>query len=199
MPENLTNQTVDAGTISCEIIRSKRKTIAVTVTGDAKVIVRCPNRMAKKEIRAFLEAHKGWIEKHLQEAKEKAALPAADPFTPEELKTLRKEAAKRIPARVEFYAAQMGVSYGCITIRSQRRRWGSCSSKGNLNFNCLLLLTTPEVLDSVVVHELAHRKHMNHSKAFYDEVLSVFPEYKACDQWLKKNGGAILRRLPEQT
>ena len=85
---------------------------------------------------------------------------------------------------------------GQIVIRTQYARWGSCSSKGNLNFNCLLALVPPEVLAYVFVHELCHRKQMNHSAAFYKEVERVFPEYKRCNRWLKQNGSVYLERLP---
>ena len=84
-----------------------------------------------------------------------------------------------------------------ITIRSQRTRWGSCSSKGNLNFNCLLVLFPPEVIDSIVVHELCHRKHMNHSPQFYGEIDKVFPEYKKWHKWLNDNGRLYMAKLPE--
>ena len=87
-----------------------------------------------------------------------------------------------IPERVRHYAPLVGVSFGRITIRNQRSLWGSCSAKGNLNFNCLLMLTPPEVIDSVIVHELCHRKEMNHSKAFYAEVRRVFPDYWKWDK-----------------
>ena len=93
------------------------------------------------------------------------------------------------------YAEKLGVSYGRITIRNQRSRWGSCSGKGNLNFNCLLMLAPPEVLDSVVVHELCHLRQMNHSERFYAEVLRVFPDYWRCHRWLKENGGALMQRM----
>ena len=79
-------------------------------------------------------------------------------------------------------------------IRLQKSRWGSCSVDRNLNFNCLLVLMPPEILDSVVVHELCHRRHMNHSKEFYDEVLRIFPDYKRCNKWLKQNGGVFFKR-----
>ncbi|MBQ1233170.1 MAG: M48 family metallopeptidase, partial [Clostridia bacterium] len=79
--------------------------------------------------------------------------------------------------------------------RTQKTRWGSCSSKGNLNFNCLLLLAPPEVLDCIVVHELCHRKQMNHSSAFYAEVLRVMPDYHTRHAWLKKNGTALMGRV----
>lgn len=114
---------------------------------------------------------------------------------PEELKTLTDRAKQVFPARVAYYAPLVGVSYGRITVRHQRTRWGSCSSKGNLNFNCLLMLAPPEVIDSVVVHELCHRKVMNHSKRFYAEVLRVFPEYRKWQKWLRLNGSALMRRM----
>ena len=72
----------------------------------------------------------------------------------------------------------------------------SCSGKGNLNFNCLLMLFPDEVIDYVVIHELCHRKHMNHSAEFYSEVERVCPEYRKCRNWLKEHGGVHLRRLP---
>ena len=114
---------------------------------------------------------------------------------PEELAALAQEARRVIPERVAVYAPLVGVSYGRITIRSQRTRWGSCSAKGNLNFNCLLMLSPPEVLDSIVVHELCHRKEMNHSCRFYAEVLRVFPDYWKCHAWLRENGSSLMRRL----
>ena len=82
-----------------------------------------------------------------------------------------------------------------IRIHPMKTRWGSCSAEGNLNFNCLLMLTPREVLDSVIVHELCHRKHMNHSREFYREVRRVFPEYDKWHGWLRENGGALMRRV----
>lgn len=89
-----------------------------------------------------------------------------------------KKALKLIPERVEYFAGLMGVSYGRITIREQKTRWGSCSCKGNLNFNWKLMLMPPEILDYVVVHELAHRKEMNHSRDFWKIVEQVLPDYQ---------------------
>ena len=93
-----------------------------------------------------------------------------------------------ITKRVSYFARLMGVSYRNITIREQKTRWGSCSSEKNLNFNWKLILAPPEVLDYVVVHELCHLKEMNHSKAFWDEVEKVMPEYETYKLWLKENG-----------
>jgi predicted metal-dependent hydrolase len=107
-----------------------------------------------------------------------------------------QQARSVFPERTAHYASLLGVTFGRITLRMQRTRWGSCSAKGNLSFNCLLLLAPPEVLDSVVVHELCHRKHMDHSPAFYAEILRVFPDYDRRDRWLKENGPLLLARLP---
>ena len=89
------------------------------------------------------------------------------------------------------YARKMGVTYGRITIREQKTRWGSCTSEGNLNFNWRLIFAPEKVLDYAVVHDLSHRKEMNHSPAFYAVVASVMPEYKACEKWLRDNGATL--------
>lgn len=112
----------------------------------------------------------------------------------QEIQELADQAVKVIPQRVAYYAPKIGVDYGRITIRNQKTRWGSCSANGNLNFNCLLMLTPSEVIDSVVVHELCHRKEMNHSDRFYAEVLRVFPDYWKWNRWLKENGGQLMQR-----
>ena len=116
-------------------------------------------------------------------------------LTMADIEKLAREAVRVIPARVAYFAPLVGVTYGRITIRNQRSRWGSCSSKGNLNFNCLLMLAPPEVLDSVIVHELCHRLEMNHSKRFYDEVLRVYPAYHRWNKWLKEHGNELIARL----
>ncbi|MCQ2082718.1 MAG: M48 family metallopeptidase [Lachnospiraceae bacterium] len=118
------------------------------------------------------------------------------PLTDKEIKKLTQKAKILIPNRVEHYAKMMGVHYDRITIRHQSTRWGSCSSNKNLNFNCLLLLMPLEVIDSVIVHELCHLIHMDHSKAFYEEVYRYCPNYKELNKWLKENGASIIRRLP---
>ena len=178
------------------IIYSARKSIAIDLRPDG-ITVRAPKGMPRRDINAFLESKRGWIEKHLVKMQErKEALEQVEPFTREEIHELADKALVVIPEKVKKYAPIVGVTYGRITIRNQRSRWGSCSSKGNLNYNCLLMLFPDEVIDYVVVHELCHRKHMNHSAAFYAEVERVFPEYRKCQKWLKENGGLYLKRLP---
>ncbi|MBQ8432143.1 MAG: M48 family metallopeptidase [Clostridia bacterium] len=181
-----------------QVIYSRRRTLALEI-GAKGLLVRAPYGTEASAVERFVEAHRGWIEKHLavrnRRAAEQKEIP---PLTREELTALAEEAARILPARVAHYAAQIGVSYGRITVRSQRTKWGSCSAKGNLNFNCLLLLAPPQVLDCIVVHELCHRKEMNHSPRFYREVYRVYPAYDQWNRWLKENGFRLLARLPQK-
>lgn len=154
--------------------------------------------MKDKDIERFIFLKKQWIEKHLELYEERQKkLRDLKPFTDEELKEITKKAKELIPERVKFYADKTGITYNRITIRHQKTRWGSCSSQGNLNFNCLLVLFPPEVLDSVVVHELCHRKYMNHSADFYNEVERIFPEYRKWHRYLNENSASYLSRLPK--
>lgn len=174
-----------------QIIRSSRKTISLQIMPDGKLLVRCPNRMPETAVHAFVESKRSWIEKHLP----KEEIGTQIPFTLAEIQIMADRAMEDIPKRVRYFAPIVGASFGTITIRNQRTRWGSCSGKGNLNFNCLLMLTPPEVRDYVVVHELCHRKEMNHSQAFWQEVERVLPDYRVHRQWLKENGGKLIARL----
>lgn len=177
------------------VIRSNRKTVAIQVNSDRSVTVRAPRSASEKDIEEILKKKKAWISKHIEKIKETKERFEAEPtekLTREKVIALAEEALKVIPERVEYFAKVIGVTYGKITVRNQKTRWGSCSSKGNLNFNCLLMLAPPEVLDYVVVHELCHRKQMNHSKAFWLEVEKVLPNYKEVRKWLKEEGSQMI-------
>ena len=178
-----------------QIIRSARKTLSIQIKPEG-VIVRAPLRATDAQIERFVQEHSDWIEKHLKKMEvQQKKLADVEPLSMEEIRALADQALKVIPERVKYYAPKIGVTYGRITIRNQRSKWGSCSAKGNLNFNCLLMLTPPEVIDSVVVHELCHRKEMNHSDRFYAEVLRVFPDYWKWHRWLKENGNLLMLRM----
>lgn len=183
--------------IKVTIIRSNRKTLSIELKPN-EIIARAPTRMKEKEIYNFIESKKKWIDSHLVKLNERQrVLDDSKPYTQEEIKQFTAKAKLDIPKRVEFYAKKIGVTYNKITIRCQQTRWGSCSSKGNLNFNCLLVLLPDEVIDSIVVHELCHLKQMNHSARFYAEIDKVFPNYKQCHLWLKQNGTIYLNRIPK--
>ena len=178
-----------------ELIRSNRKTIVLQIKGDGRIIVRAPLRMAARDIQRFVDSKAAWIEKHLAIIQQRQQ-PAASAFTLEQLHQLAEAAKSDLPRRVARFAALVGITYGRITIRAQKSRWGSCSGKGNLNFNCLLMLCPEDVRDYVVVHELCHLKEMNHSVRFWAEVKKILPDYAAKKKWLEVNGREFIGRLP---
>lgn len=178
-----------------QIIRSGRKTLSLEIKPDASIVVRAPRRAGREEIERFIIAHEDWIRTHLEMVQERIKhQPEVEKLSSDELRALAEQAGKIIPRKVSKYAAMMKVDYGRITIRNQHTRWGSCSSKGNLNFNCLLMLCPEAVLDYVVVHELCHRIEMNHSSRFWAQVENVLPDYKISRQWLKDHGHEIMCR-----
>ncbi len=175
---------------SYTLIRSRRKSLALQVRADGKVIVRAPLRTAKYRIDSFVEEHWGWVEKQRQRiAQERKNLHV---ITDEERRDGIRKAKEIFPERTAYFARRMGVGYGRITIREQKTRWGSCSQAGNLNFNWKLIMMPPEILDYVVVHELAHRKEMNHSPRFWAVVEKELPDYRLRREELKKLGREFL-------
>ena len=193
------NTPIGRSDIKIEIIRSSRKTLAIEIRPDMRVIVRAPYQASGGYIEQFISDRADWIVEHLRKLEQKNrqcndALPVKK-LSNDELKKLADKACTYSPGRVAHFAPLVGVTYGRITIRNQRTRWGSCSSRGNLNFNCLLMLTPPEVIDYVVVHELCHRKEMNHSGRFWDEVARVLPGYAEQEKWLKTHGNEIMKRI----
>ena len=178
------------------IQKSRRRSMSIQVADDRKIIVKVPLGTPTFVAENFIREKKDWITKQLEKVEKQSELAdSMGPLTEENIRQIKKKARVVIPQRVEYYAKLAGISYNRIFIRLQKSRWGSCSVDGNLNFNCLLVLMPAEILDSVVVHELCHRHHMNHSREFYEEVLRIFPDYKRCNKWLKQNGGAYFKRV----
>lgn len=180
------------------VIRSNRRTVSICINDDLTVTVRAPLYASDKDIEDILKKKESWIYKSINKIKDRNAgydLAKASPLSDTEIKELADKAADIIPKKAEYFSKIVGVTYGRITIRNQRTRWGSCSSKGNLNFNCLLMLAPEYVLDYVIVHELCHRKEMNHSKAFWNEVKRVIPDYERSLKWLKNEGAFAMKRM----
>ena len=173
------------------IIRSRRKTLTIELTPRGEILVRAPNLMPKRDIQRFVESRQSWIETHL------ARIPKAEPMTEAEHEALIRAAKEILPQKAAFFAESLGVTFGRVTVRSQHTRWGSCSAAGNLSFNCLLMLTPEDVQDYVVVHELCHRREMNHSPRFWAMVEETLPDYRRQRLWLKENGAALMARLPQ--
>ena len=181
-----------------EIIRSKRKSMEIQICPDGHLRVRAPYFTTDTEICDFLREKSNWISKHRAIVKERRRREQETDWhrlSAQEIKELADEAIRILPQKVQRFAEKIGVDYGRITIRNQKTRWGSCSGKGNLNFNCLLMLTPDDVQDYVVIHELCHLKQMNHSSKFWAEVEHMMPDYKQKRKWLKENGEEIMRRV----
>ena len=177
--------------IEYHLIRSDRRSIGIEVDREGKVTVRTPYSCEKKRIDRFLLEKENWIRQKVKLQKENAMKRQEKREMPEaEKKYYRNLAREVLGARTGYYARKMGVTYGRISIREQKTRWGSCSSVGNLNYNWKLVLMPPEILDYVVVHELCHILHHDHSAAFWREVERFFPDWRECRRQLAEVAGA---------
>lgn len=175
------------------VVRSKRRTISIEITEDAKLLVRAPMRLSLRDIERFVEDNSDWVENHTAKVSERnRKVDNIDPISENELAVLYTLAEARIPERVAYYADILGVTYGKISVRKQKTMWASCTAKGDLSFNCLLMKAPAHVRDYVIVHELCHRLEMNHSKRFWQHVASVIPDYSKCRKWLREEGVLIM-------
>ena len=182
--------------ILIDVVYSGRSTLGLEVSRNGQVKLRAPRRVSDGALQNFARQKEAWIiEKHLMmEEKRKAESLQQDPDyvkDPALEQAYRRQAKARLEERAAYFASRMGVSYQRISVRAAKTRWGSCSAKGNLNFHWKLILMPPQVLDYVVVHELAHRKEMNHSPAFWAEVEKILPDYRERRKWLKTYGQTV--------
>ena len=169
------------------IIRSARRTLAVEIGREGSVTVRAPMRTTQAEIDRLLAERADWIATH----REKMLARALPPLTDAEVRALRARAAKDLPIRTARFAALMGVEYTRVTIGSAKKRLGSCSSAGVITFSYRLMQYPEAVIDYVVVHELAHRREMNHSPRFYAVIARYMPDYKNRIRMMKEAPRAI--------
>ena len=176
------------GEIRISVIRSARKSLGLEVRDANTVLVRIPTRVSDRELKAFVENHRSWILEKTEVMAEREEKRKSTPAPPPELlsKTDRMKIQLKIGKRVRHYCEAMGVTVGYVTVKNQKTRWGSCSAKGNVNFNYQLAFLPDELLDYVVIHELAHRRHMNHSRAFWAEVEKYCPDYLERREQLKE-------------
>lgn len=182
--------------IPCKITFSNRKSISMQINEDGSVLVRAPYYATKRQVEYFINEKQHWIYTTREEVLRRAATkPVISPTLQKQAdfveKQFRKAAREYIPSRVSYYHTFTGGNYTSITIRDQKSRWGSCSSRGTLSFNYRLMMAPPAILDYVVVHELCHLTHMNHSKEFWNMVASILPNYKESKKWLKDHGDEL--------
>ena len=184
------------GEYNVEVRRSKRKSAAIKITADMQIVVFVPVYVSDNEIERMVISKSKWIDEHMLKVQstidERSKL---EKITFEQVKELADQAVEYIPKRVKYYAEKENFVYNKITIKNLVSRWGSCSTKGNLNFNCLLMLTPDYVIDYIVVHELCHLREMNHSEKFWAEVEKIMPDYQRAELWLKQNGGNLISRM----
>lgn len=184
------------GEYNVEVRRSKRKSAAIKITADMQIVVFVPLYVSDNEIERMVISKSKWIDEHMLKVQstidERSKL---EKITFEQIKELADQAVEYIPKRVKYYAEKENFVYNKITIKNLVSRWGSCSTKGNLNFNCLLMLTPDYVIDYIVVHELCHLREMNHSEKFWAEVEKIMPDYQRAVLWLKQNGGNLISRM----
>lgn len=167
-----------------KVVRSKRKTISLSVNDNLDIIVRAPFFTPDKFISDFVQRNEKWIEK--QTDKKRSYIESHPPLTKEREEELKKAALEILPRKVQHYAKIMGVSPTGIKITSAKKRFGSCSGKNSLCFSFLLMQYPEEAIDYVIVHELAHIRHHDHSINFYRFVEKYMPDYKEREKLLKK-------------
>lgn len=159
-----------------KIIRSNRKTVSIQVDTDCNITVRAPYKVSEKEIEEFVSDKKEWLEKAV--LKQMNRNRNKKEYTDDEIKILKEKARVILPEKVKYYSSIMGVYPKSIKINSAKKRYGSCSGENNINFSLFLMDKEERFIDYVVVHELAHIKHHNHSKAFYEFIERFMPDYK---------------------
>lgn len=184
------------GEYNVEVRRSKRKSAAIKITADMQIVVYVPLYVSDNEIERMVISKSKWIDEHMLKVQSRIdERSKLEKITFEQVKELADQAVEYIPKRVKYYAEKENFVYNKITIKNLVSRWGSCSTKGNLNFNCLLMLTPDYVIDYIVVHELCHLREMNHSEKFWAEVEKIMPDYQRAELWLKQNGGNLISRM----
>lgn len=187
LTEIILNDKVTNENIRVQVIRSGRKSLGLEVRSDGTVLARIPARLSDRELKAFIEKQQDWILKKVDQVKKRAdartkiKVPSMDALSDAEIQKIKD----KIADRVKYYCAVMQVTVGRITIRNQKTRWELQQCR-KCNFNYQLYYLSDELLDYVVVHELAHRRHMNHSKEFWSEVARYCPDYRARRKQLKE-------------
>ena len=170
------------------LIRSSRRSMAVEVKKNGRVIVRVPRWTSEREVEKFLRERVGWIEGYIKRASCRDERYDFDRYTEPEIKELKCRAAEVIPTLVEKYKVLVGVEPSAVRINRAKGRFGSCSAKNSLNFSCFLMLYPESAIEYVVVHELCHIKEHNHSRRFYGEIEKVIADYKTRQKILRDAG-----------
>ena len=171
------------------VIRSSRRSMALTLDREGMPLVRAPFRMSDEAVLAFVTRNLDWLARAILRYRERTAVP---PPSEAEIELLRERAKRELPPKIAHYAAKMGVTPTGFRVTAAKTRFGSCSPKDSLSFSLYLMQWPDEAIDYVVVHELAHILHKNHSPAFHAEVSRILPDHKARRAILKRPPGDFL-------
>ena len=166
------------------LIRARRRTMSLQLDRDGRAVVRAPYGVKKEFIDRFVSEHEGWLT-HAREKQRARRLAHPEP-TDEERAALIARAKDYLPRRTAHWSAVMGLVPAGIKITSARTRFGSCSGKNSVCFSWRLMLYPPEAIDYVIVHELAHIRHHDHSPAFYALIAQYLPDWKVRMKLLKE-------------
>ncbi len=160
-----------------DLIRSRRRTLALEITEDCRIVVRAPNTLSRSRIDAYVERHSAWIKQHLEIQRRRAAARPPAP-TEAEVVMLKVKAQEVLPPKIAYWSQKMGVTPTGFRVTTARKRYGSCSGKNSLCFSCFLMSYPDAAIDLVVVHELCHIREKNHGPAFYALLAQYLPDYK---------------------
>ena len=166
------------------LIRAKRRTMSLQLDRDGRAVVRAPYGVKKEFIDRFVAEHEDWLTR-AREKQQNRRLAHPEP-TDEERKSLLAQAREYLPMRVDYWSGIMGLTPTGLKITSARTRFGSCSGKNSICFSWRLMQYPPEAIDYVVVHELAHIRHHNHSPAFYALIKRYMPDWRERMKLLKE-------------
>ncbi len=173
----------------CKLIRSNRRTLSLTIEQDGTVMIRAPKGLGKRHIDNFIKEKKKWIIKHVEKTKkrQKQSCDFAQKIDLQKIPQYKKRIRQILSERVDYFSEKYNLPYKGIRLSSAKTRWGSCGPTNNLNFNWIIMFAPPDVIDYLVVHELAHTRHRHHQKSFWKLVEEMHPEYKKNRKWLRDN------------
>ena len=161
---------------------ARRYVMRIRPDGAARVTI--PRGGSRAEALRFAERHLDWALRQRSKV-----LTARRP--PHVEQALKEQAQRELPPRLLELAAANGLSVARVTIRDQRSRWGSCSSRGHIALNYRLMLMPPEVRDYILVHELMHLRQADHSRRFWRHVEAAYPRFREAERWLRKHGSTL--------
>lgn len=168
-----------------KLIRSDRRTLSMEISSEGELILRAPRRMPQRIIEQFIASHGDWIERHKEKIRRRAEFDKAHFSDEEQIQDLIARAKEILPGKTEYWAKVMGVTPAGVRISRAKKRFGSCSAENRIAYSYRLMAYPEEAIDYVVVHELSHIRHKNHSPDFYAFIARFLPDYRAREAILK--------------